>query len=198
MMFLSLSRVGMLAFLLMLAYLIFKGSLWLTGWIQNKLAGRKKVGFFWASRRKLISSMILIFLFLSYLAVAIGVGFGMSKLDPRMKDLFQFSLKVDNSLLNYADQLNFASRIVYWQAGWEVFNDYPWLGVGLGNAGFFFPEKMSGFGWGLVEVRRLMYVETALPNIKSLMGALVSRNRHDWIYFFHLLVISGMAHFYLA
>jgi O-antigen ligase len=174
MMFLSLSRVGMLAFLLMLAYLIFKGSLWLTGWIQNKLGARKKAGAFWASRRKLISSTIFIFLFLSYLAVAIGVGFGFSKLDPRMKNLFQFSFKVDNPLLNYAEQLTFASRIVYWQAGWEVFNDYPWLGVGLGNAGFFFPEKMSGFGWGLVEVRRLMYVETALPNIKSLWVRLLA------------------------
>jgi O-antigen ligase len=174
MMFLSLSRVGMLACLLMFAYLIFKGSVWLTRWIQNKLAARKKAGAFWASRRKLIPGTILIILFLSYLAVAIGAGFGLSKLDPRMKNLFQFSFKVDNPLLNYADQLTFASRVVYWQAGWEVFNDYPWLGVGLGNAGFFFPEKMSGFGWGLVEVRRLMYVETALPNIKSLWVRLLA------------------------
>ncbi len=52
MMFLSLSRVGMLAFLLMIAYLILKGSLWLTGWIQNKLAARKRGGAFWASRRQ--------------------------------------------------------------------------------------------------------------------------------------------------
>jgi len=177
-MFLSLSRVGMLAFFLMLAYLIFKGSLWLTAWIHNQLAARtlarSRAGVWWISRGKLISSIILIALFLSYLAVAVGVGFGLSKLDPRMKDLFQFSFNVDNPFLKYAEQLTFASRVVYWQAGWEVFNDHPWLGIGLGNSGFFFPEKMSGFGWGLVEVRRLMYVETALPNIKSLWVRLLA------------------------
>jgi O-antigen ligase len=171
MMFLSLSRVGMLAFFLMLAYLIFKGSLRLTAWIQSKLA---QAGVSWASRRKFISGIILVALFLSYLSVAVGAGFGLSKLDPRMKNLFQFSFTAANSFLKYADQLTFASRIVYWQAGWEVFNDHPWLGVGLGNAGFFFPEKMSGFGWGLVEVRRLMYVDAPLPNIKSLWVRLLA------------------------
>jgi O-antigen ligase len=44
----------------------------------------------------------------------------------------------------------------------------------LGNSGFFFPEKMSGYGWGLVEVRRLMYIDTALPNIKSLWVRLLA------------------------
>ena len=174
MMFFSLSRVGMLAFFLMIAYLIFKGSLFFSGWIQTKLAARTNAGTFWASRRKLIASMILITLFLSYLAVAGGAGFALSRLDPRMKTLFQFSLEGKDPFLKYADQLTFASRVVYWQAGWEVFNDYPWLGVGLGNSGFFFPEKMSGFGWGLVEVRRLMYVDTALPNIKSLWVRLLA------------------------
>ena len=177
-MFLSLSRVGMLAFFLMLAYLIFKGSLWLTGWIQNKLLMRARTpagGEVWsAPRRKFISSMILMALCFSYLAVAVGAGFGLSKLDPRMKDLFQFSFNVPDPFLKYAEQLTFASRIVYWQAGWEVFNDHPWLGVGLGNAGFYFPEKMSGFGWGLVEVRRLMYVDAPLPNIKSLWVRLLA------------------------
>jgi O-antigen ligase len=170
-MFLSLSRVGMLAFFLMLAYLIFKGSLWLTGWIQSKLEQSRVQ---WAYRRKLISNMILIALFLFYLAVAVGAGFGLSRLDPRMKSLFQFSFNVGNPFLKYAEQLTFASRVVYWQAGWEVFNDHPWLGVGLGNSGFYFPEKMSGFGWGLVEVRRLMYVDTPLPNIKSLWVRLLA------------------------
>jgi hypothetical protein len=42
------------------------------------------------------------------------------------------------------------------------------LGVGLGNAGLYFPEKMPAFGWELVEINNTFYRWSDLPNIKSL------------------------------
>jgi len=79
-----------------------------------------------------------------YAGLFLGVGFMLSKVDPRMADLFNFTLDADNPLLAYADSLNFSSRVVYWEGGWNIFNDHPFFGVGLGNAGFFFPDKLSG------------------------------------------------------
>jgi O-antigen ligase len=84
-----------------------------------------------------------------------------------MREVFSFSFGDENALLRYANQLTFASRLVYWQAGWEVFNRFPWLGMGLGNAGFYFPQTLSGYAWGLVEVRDLMFRSDILLNIKS-------------------------------
>jgi hypothetical protein len=163
--FLSLSRVGLLAFLLMVAYLFLQISLYLIRWLSQRLAGW---GVKWRVGRSWLAAGVTAALLAVYLAGSLGIGYSLSRLDPRMANLFHFSLKEDQPFLRYATQLTFASRVVYWQAGWEVFNDHPLLGVGLGNAGLFFPEKMSGYGWGLVEVRKLMVQDASLPNIKSL------------------------------
>jgi len=48
------------------------------------------------------------------------------------------------------------------------------LGVGLGNAGFFFTQKITPYGWTLIEVRRLMYQYNVLLNIKSLWVRLLA------------------------
>ncbi len=163
--FFSLSRVGLLAFMLMAAYLILRLNFRLLAWLGKRVAGRSRT---WASHRRLLIGLMTVILLTGYVAAGLGIGYGLSRLDPRMKDLFNFSLKVDDPFLHYARQLTFASRVVYWQAGWEVFNRYPILGTGLGNAGFFFQQTMPGFGWGLVEVRKLMYRTPGLPNIKNL------------------------------
>jgi hypothetical protein len=91
-----------------------------------------------------------------------------------MSKLFDFSVIREKSLFHWANQLVFAERIVFWQAGWGVFNDFPILGTGLGNAGYFFPQKLSAFSWALTEIRTLMYQWTALPNIKSLWVRLLA------------------------
>jgi O-antigen ligase len=153
----------------MIGYLLLRLNAWVVRWLQNKVLTK------WSQQlssqsvsRWVISIAISGGLVLIYLAVLFGVGYGLSQLDPRMKDLFTFSLAQQNALLEYAHRLNFDTRLVYWQAAWNTFNDYPWLGVGLGNVGFFFPEKLGSFAWKLVEVRNLIYRSSVLLNSKSL------------------------------
>lgn len=172
---LSVSRIGLLTFLLMVAFLLLLWNIRLVRYLQDRFSGRMQVS---AKRRvwvrrwvALVSAAVLLVV---YLALLLGAAYGLSRYDIRMARLFDFSTLKDQSFMYYANQLVFAERLVFWQAGWGVFNDYPILGVGLGNAGFFFPEKLSAFSWALTEVRTLMYQQTNLPNIKSLWVRLLA------------------------
>ncbi len=165
--FLTYSRVGLLAFLLTVTYLFIQANIRLSNWLKKRVAPHQAVDT--ARRRgRILSFSVTAVFIVSYLAILAGGAFALSRLDPRMKDLFTFSFGKDDPILRYADRLNIASRLVYWQAGWGVFNDYPILGVGLGNAGYFFTQKLTPYAWGLVEVRDLVYRSANLLNIKSL------------------------------
>lgn len=167
--FLSLSRVGLLATLLMGAFVLLR----VNSWLIKKIETRLQMSNFFVKmsrtqRKRVLMAIISAGLAIFYIGGMIGVGVVLSRSDPRMKELFTFSFGERNPLLEYADALNFSTRVVYWQAGWETFNDYPWLGVGLGNVGFFFPEKLNAFAWQLVEVRDLVYRSGNLLNSKCL------------------------------
>jgi O-antigen ligase len=94
--------------------------------------------------------------------------------DPRMANLFNLTFAGENPLLQYFDELKFGDRVVYWLTGWNIFNEFPILGVGLGTAGFYFSRDIPSFGWTLVEVRALMYRSTLLLNIKNLWFRLLA------------------------
>jgi O-antigen ligase len=166
MMFLTLSRVGQLAFLLMLGYLGLRSGMRLVRWLEAKISvGR------WSStdrRHVWLSVGVYALILLTAASILLGGAYGLSRFDRRMVEVFSFSPTDSDSFMRYANRLNFGARVAYWQAGWEVFNDHPWMGVGLGNAGFFFPQKISSFGWTFFEVRGLMYHSDSLPNTKSL------------------------------
>jgi O-antigen ligase len=173
--YLSLSRVGLLAFLLMVAFLILFANLKLIAWIQRRIGGKEQ-------SRKLsvrvkqygITLVLILALLLIYAGLLFGIGYVLSKVDYRMARLFDLSLLRETSFIRYANQLVIAERIVFWQAGWEAFNRFPVLGVGLGNAGFFFAENLSPYAWALTEVRLVMYHLSNLPNIKSLWVRLLA------------------------
>ena len=172
---LTISRVGLLAFLLTIAYLLVLASLWLVSWLQKQLLPKlhlKERGL------RLAGSLTRLTLILLVIIVYAGILFGAAQLmirtDYRMARLFDFEALQQQGILVYANQLVFAERIVFWQVGWEVFNDHPWIGVGLGNAGYFYPEKMSGYGWALTEVNQMIYRDTALPNTKNLWTRLLA------------------------
>ena len=155
---LTLSRVGLAAFLLMLVLV----GIVIHGRIVDFLIKRIESKNIFS--RKLISIvLIIIYIF--------GIGLTsivFSKVDPRMAALFEFSFENENPFISYFNELKFGDRVIYWWTGWNIFGNYPIFGVGLGNAGFFFPTAIPPEGWQLVEVSRLMNRTSILLNIKSL------------------------------
>jgi hypothetical protein len=165
---LTLSRVGFAAFFLMilLAIVLIHRHLVtaITNWLTNKLKLRRKIN------QKTISVGIIAF----YILLAMVFIIIYSRFDPRMMSLFSFSFNQDNPFLRYFNELKFGDRVVYWLTGWNIFNKYPIFGVGLGNAGFYFPQNIPAYGWSLLEVRSLIYRSHILLNIKSLWFRLLA------------------------
>ena len=175
------SRVGTLAILLVLALL---------GLYANFLLGRRV--YQWSLTRfvrfssaiknaiRILLPLILVVVFISvYVLGAVGLVYGLSHVDTRLARIFQpqslqqWSIIIQNpyTFFNY---LEFAERVVYWVGGWNIFNLHPILGVGLGNAGFFFQRQLPAYGWSLPEVLDAYYRSVELPNIKSLWVRLLA------------------------
>jgi hypothetical protein len=169
------SRVGTLAILLVLVLMGIYGNVllahrafnWsLTRFVRFSTAVKKGL--------RILLPLILLVVFLSvYILGTIGLVYGLSHIDTRLARFFmpqslaQWAKLIQNpyAFFNY---LEFAERYVYWVGGWNVFNISPILGVGLGNAGFFFQRLLPAYGWNLPEVMDAYYRTPELPNIKSL------------------------------
>jgi len=157
---LTLSRVGVAAFILvlLLVALVLHGRVVAGLAARFNRSGKRSVG------RKAVSAGLILF----YLLVMVAVVYAFTRIDPRMANLFSFSFNQDDSLLRFFNELKFGDRVIYWLTGWNIFNAYPFLGVGLGNAGYYFPKYLPAYGWSLVEVENLLNRTTILLNIKSL------------------------------
>jgi hypothetical protein len=128
-----------------------------------------------------VSGLLILFCFITFSMVAFLV---ILKRDARMDSFFLHPLAWkdiqgvlflnETSLLLLANQMAFFERAIYWFTGLYVFNQYPWLGVGLGNAGFFFLEKVPAIGWSSYEILQIIYEQVSLPNTKSLFIRLLA------------------------
>jgi hypothetical protein len=165
----SVSRVGLLAPLLCILLLAAWGAWKLAHRLQARLmSGSRAAGW----RRRVVGAAAWVGIGLGFLILAAGffvtAAVGLSRYDPRMQTMFDLTALRSGSFAEYANQLIFAERVIYWETGWAIFNDFPWLGVGLGNSGFYFPQKLSAYSWGLTEVRQILFEWDTLPNSKSL------------------------------
>jgi O-antigen ligase len=171
----SVSRVGLLAPILSVLMLTGFATWWTARRLQSRIMSTSRAT---GSRRGLVGALAWLVIWFGFLAISVGMflgaAYGLSRFDPRMRTIFDLDALRTGSFASYANQLVFAERVIFWEAGWQVFNDYPVLGVGLGNAGFFFPEKLSAYSWGLTEVRTILYQWDSLPNSKSLWVRLLA------------------------
>jgi O-antigen ligase len=196
-MVLTFSRAGWVAFLLTAAFVFLLLNRRLVGWATRHftpagMVDEKKRRT--TSRTIMIVSTLLLVVF--YASILIGTAYVFSKVDKRMATLFDFSTQSGDPILRYANSLKFGERVIYWLASWGVFNEHPWLGVGLGNAGFFFPQNITPYGWSLAEVRNLLYRSPGLLNTKSLWFRLLAETGIIGFAFFmvwlYVIVLSGI------
>ncbi|HEX7556241.1 MAG TPA: O-antigen ligase family protein [Leptolinea sp.] len=180
---LTFSRVGWITFACMAAFLLILGNFNLVKWVQKR--------FHVSENRKKSSTIIITFcILLFYIGFMVFAAFGMSRIDPRMRDLFTRQFWQLNNMNRYANALQFGERVVYWQAGWEIFNRFPILGVGLGNAGKWFSETIPSYGMNLIEVRSLLYRSMDLPNIKNLWIRILAETGISGFAFFSAWLVS--------
>lgn len=162
----TLSRLGYLSLLLMIGVLFLRGTSMAAGWIQRKMTIRSP-RFAEKRPRALLRLSVYLFIALIYLGLLLAAVYALSRLDYRNEEIFDVDLSKFN-LLKYAEDLSFGARVSYWITGWNIFSHSPILGVGLGNAGFYFPENLPPYAWRLTEVWELLFHTDNLLNIKSL------------------------------
>ena len=175
--FFSSPRIGGLACMLMLFYLFLKFNLVVYRWVIGRLSR------LWTAVRhpRLIKAGAGVLVWIVFIGAYAGFSWGILKVvserDWRVALLVNSPLtetdikelnKIDEkSLFLVGKRFAFLERTIFWMTGWHIFNDFPLAGVGLGNAGFYYPDHLPAIGWATYEVRELMYRDEGLPNIKS-------------------------------
>ena len=184
--FLSSPRIGLVSLLLMTVYVFMRLNLVIHHRIVDRISHSKQ--FLKRDTPKyhktLIQFLTSASIILAYVLILAGVVFFAIQRDWRLTTLMNNPPTVSeivglltldqNTLLEVSHRFIFLERMVYWLNGWNVFNHYPWFGVGLGNAGFFFPQYAPSMGWATFEIRNVLYYLTQLPNVKSLWFRLLA------------------------
>jgi O-antigen ligase len=174
MMFLSHSRIGWLALVLVAGFLAVRVNLAFARWIRAAVIQRVRVKPILRKLLVLSVNLCLILAFmLAYGAGIYGLGYIGGKVDPRLAQLFEVPSESIFSF-QYLNQLAFAERAIYWATGFTIFGEHPLLGVGVGNAGYYFFDRLPAFAFALPEITDLVYRSGYLPNTKSLWVRLLA------------------------
>ena len=184
--FLSSPRIGLISLLLIIFYLFIKLNLLIHRKVVDYISSRQsspkpRQRQYQKTWIQILTSLSIVLLYALILA---GVFFFAVQRDyrlgvlgsepPTLNEIIGVLTLDQTTLLNLSHRFIFLERMVYWLNGWNVFNQYPWLGVGLGNSGFFFPQLAPAIGWATFEIRNVLYYLTQLPNVKSLWFRLLA------------------------
>ncbi len=161
--FLSVSRLGWASFLLVLTCASLLG---LARWVDT-LWKRMRPQSGRTSRVILAVCVVL-----ASLVIYPCVGWGLlqvgARFETRLARIMSRNILEANNLYEVFNNLEFAERVMYWDAGLRTYADHWFLGTGLGNSGFYFSQNVYSFGLMLPEVANLLNRFDYIPNTKSL------------------------------
>lgn len=181
--FLTFSRGGLAAFMLVLAFLFILLNVRLVRWLLDHWKVKK---------RALVSAITIFGVIFLYMGIGVLGLFVLSKIDPRMETVFQFKSDTQNPIMKYADNLQFGERVAYWHTGWRIFNDFPIAGVGLSNSGAYFTDYLPEYGWQLTETRNLLFRTENILNIKNLWTRLLGETGIIGFSLFLVFLVAGL------
>ena len=176
------SRVGYLAFLAMALVYFWQLNHQLSKWLVERMVNRVAISGVekevtadknLKTHRNLRIAIPMV-LVLLYGILLIGIAFGVSRMDARMATLFTIDTSRDQWLYHYLGRMDLGPRVTFWLAGWKVFEQYPLFGAGLGGSGLYAWETIAPYGWTFDEVRRVLWLEGAVPNPKNLWVRLLA------------------------
>ena len=165
--FASLSRIGWLTAIAMIGFLIIRKANEVKSKVFKKIFSMNRIqpplitaainSLFWF----LVVSLIL---FISFLILKL-----LTLVEPtRMANFFNLMQIRERGILTWASRLELAERFIYWQTAFITFLSFPIIGVGLGNAGFYFLGNLPSFGYGLPEIMRFVLMNNSVANAKNL------------------------------
>ncbi|MCK5635769.1 MAG: O-antigen ligase family protein [Anaerolineales bacterium] len=178
---LTFSRGGYLTFFAISGVLYLLGIWKLTGWLSWRMLRANKAAD--NIRRRVLQIMFSLILISVFIGAVGAVAVFVSERDTRMMNLLGIPAQIPEARalhpgtlpFELARRLGIAERVVFWEAGYRPFEKYPVLGVGLGNAGFLFPDMVTPSGVGLTEIREILDPSNSnFPNPKNLWIRLLS------------------------
>jgi O-antigen ligase len=176
------SRVGYLAFLAMALVFFWQLNQQVSKWLVERMVNRVTIGGVEKeakgerirTKQKKLRVAIPVLLILLYGILLIGIAFGVSRVDDRMASLFSVETTRDQWLYHYLGRMDLGPRVSFWLSGWQVFEKFPLFGSGLGGSGFYVWDTIPPYGWTFDEVRRVLWLEGAVPNPKNLWVRLLA------------------------
>jgi O-antigen ligase len=180
--FLTFSRIGLLAYLaLLFVFAVIIGGKLIHVIAEKSAASERPIMMLdslWKGRLRLLQWPLILMMILGASVLAVFIA---SRIDPRIARIFEtdYASLLQGTrhplLFSLAARLAYAERLMYWIAGLRTFSLYPLLGVGLGNSGFFFLDTVPYFGAYLPEILAVANPGIAeFANAKSLWVRLLA------------------------